>query len=66
MAWLVALIWAVLRQSCSEVMLGSLVVHVAVVVAFVPSGVCACMVNIHVVALFSRILCFSVVLWVSW
>ena len=65
MAWLVALIWAVLMHSCSDELLGSLVVHVAVAIAVFPSGAVACMVNIHVVVLFSRILCFCLVVRVS-
>jgi len=66
MAWLVARIWAVLMQSCSEVIWGSLVVQAAVDVVLVPSGVEACTVKIHVVFWFSLILCFSKVLYVSW
>jgi len=64
MALLVARIWAVLRHSFSVCMFGSSVVQLAVAVAWVPSGVCACTVNIHVMVVSVVILCFSMVLLV--
>ena len=61
MARLVALMCAVLMQSFSDWIPGSLVVQQASPVVVVPSGVVAFTVKCHMVLLFSWIRCFPVV-----